>query len=217
MDGAPVVGKTTISRKICIDWSKDKLETNFHFVILLPLREILIDPESGLNISIADLLPADDPELKDQIVKYVQKTSGAGILFIFDGFDELSSYQRTKHSLFLDIVKGKKLHNCSVLVTSRTYASGPLKEVNCINRHVEVLGFTKKQIKNCTNKNITDKEKAKQLLEMLKERLDIISLCYIPLYCRIVLYVYQQQYTLPDTLTELYDSGVYSLHYPALC
>ena len=47
--------------------------------------------------------------------------------------------------------------------------------------------------------------KAKELLEMLKERLDIISLCYIPLNCRIVLYVYQQQYTLPDTLTELYD------------
>ena len=40
---------------------------------------------------------------------------------------------------------------------------------------------------------------------MLKERLDIISLCYIPLNCRIVLYVYQQQYTLPDTLTELYE------------
>ena len=205
MDGAPGVGKTTISRKICIDWSKDKLESNFHFVILLPLREILIDSESGLNISIADLLPADDPELKDQIVKYVQKTSGAGVLFIFDGFDELSSYQRMKHSLFLDIVKGKRLHKCSVLVTSRTYASGPLKEISRINRHVEVLGFTKKQINNCINKNVTDKEKAKQLLEMLKERLDIISLCYIPLNCRIVLYVFQQQYTLPDTLTELYD------------
>ena len=73
MDGAPGVGKTTISRKICIDWSKDKLKSNFHFVILLPLREILIDSESGSNISIADLLPADDPELKDQIVKYVQR------------------------------------------------------------------------------------------------------------------------------------------------
>ena len=205
MDGAPGVGKTTISRKICIDWSKDKLKANFQFVILLPLREILIDSESGLNISIADLLPADDPELKDQIVKYVQKTSGAGILFIFDGFDELSSYQRTKHSLFLDIVKGKRLHKCSVLVTSRTYASGSLKEINRINRHVEVLGFTNKQINNCISKNVTDKEKAKELLEMLKERLDIISLCYIPLNCRIVLYVYQQQYTLPDTLTELYE------------
>ena len=53
--------------------------------------------------------------------------------------------------------------------------------------------------------NVTDKEKAKKLIQMLKERLDIVSLCYIPLNCRIVLYVYQQQDTLPDTLTQLYE------------
>ncbi len=40
---------------------------------------------------------------------------------------------------------------------------------------------------------------------MLKERLDIVSQCYIPLNCRIVLYVYQQLGTLPDTLTQLYE------------
>ena len=205
MDGAPGVGKTTISRKICIDWSKDKLKANFQFVILLPLREILIDSESGSNISVADLIPADDPQLKDQIVQHIQRTSGSGILFIFDGFDELSSYQRTKHSLFLDIVKGNKLHKCSVLVTSRTYASGPLEVISRIDRHVEVLGFTKQKINGCIRRNIPEKDKAKRLMEMLKERLDIISLCYIPLNCRIVLYVYQQQYTLPDTLTELYE------------
>ena len=205
MDGAPGVGKTTISRKICKMWSNDKFISNFQFVILLPLRELLICSKSSTNISVADLLPADDPKLKDQIVQHVQRTSGSRILFIFDGFDELSSYQRTKHSLFLNIVKGKELIKCSVLVTSRTYASGPLEGISCINRHVEVLGFTKQQINGCVRRNISEKDKAKHLLEMLKERLDIISLCYIPLNCRIVLYVYQQQYTLPDTLTELYE------------
>ena len=201
MDGAPGVGKTTISRKICKMWSNDKFISNFQLVIFLPLRELLICS----NISVADLLPADDPKLKDQVVQHVQRTSGSGILFIFDGFDELTSYQRTKHSSFLDIVKGNKLHKCSVLVTSRTYASGPLEEISRIDRHVEVLGFNKQQINGCIRRNISEKDKAKQLFEMLKERLDIISLCYIPLNCRIVLYVYQQQYTLPDTLTELYE------------
>ena len=201
MDGAPGVGKTTISRKICKMWSNDKYISHFQLVIFLPLRELLICS----NISVVDLLPADDPKLKDQIVQHVQRTSGSGILFIFDGFDELSSYQRTKHSLFLDIVKGNKLHKCSVLVTSRTYASGPLEVISRIDRHVEVLGFTKQQINGCIRRNIPEKDKAKLLFQMLKERLDIISLCYIPLNCRIVLYVYQQQYTLPDTLTELYE------------
>ena len=205
MDGAPGVGKTTISRKICKDWSENELGVNFNLVILLPLRELIIGCHDDSNFSLADLVRADDPELKDQVVKYLQKTSGTGVLFIFDGFDELGTYHRTKQSLFLDIVKGNKLHCCSVLITSRTYASGSLKEINHINRHVEVLGFKKQQINSCIRKNITDKDKAKQLLQMLKERLDIVSLCYIPLNCRIVLYVYQQQYTLPDTLTQLYE------------
>ena len=205
MDGAPGVGKTTISRKICKHWSRDDFVSHFKLVIFVPLRQIVVGRHSDQMFSIIDLIPADDPELKSQVVGFLQKVSGAGVLFIFDGYDELSYIQRTKCSLFLDVIRGDRLYKSSVLVTSRTYASGPLREISRINRHVEVLGFKKQQINNCIRKNIPEKDKAKQLLEMLKERLDIISLCYIPLNCRIVLYVYQQQYTLPDTLTELYE------------
>ncbi|XP_064405408.1 protein NLRC3-like [Halichondria panicea] len=202
MDGAPGVGKTTLSRKICIDWAQGKLIKDHHIVILKPLREL----RGHTAASLSDLVNADDPELKEQIVKYIQKTSGSRVMFIFDGFDELSSKQRSgKRTIFWEIIRGNRLHNCSVLVTSRSYASGPLQEINHVNRHVEVLGFKKKDIEHCIKQNVTDKEKAKKLIQMLKERLDIVSLCYIPLNCRIVLYVYQQQDTLPDTLTQLYE------------
>ena len=177
-------------------------------MILVPLREVILT-QTG-HQSIADLLPADDHELKDQVLRYIQKTSGANILFIFDGFDELSSQQRKVQSLFLDIIKGSQFHRCSVLVTSRPYASGSLRRINRVNRHVEVLGFTKRQIEDCIHKNVP-KIKAEQLILKLKERLDIGSICYIPLNCRIVLFVYgQQQYKLPATLTQLYE--VFILH-----
>ena len=107
MDGAPGVGKTTISRKICKDWSRDELRARFNLVISLPLRELFIAHHDDSSFSLTDLLYADDPELKHQVLQYIQRTSGDGVLFIFDGFDELSFHQRTKHSLFLDIVKGK--------------------------------------------------------------------------------------------------------------
>ena len=208
MDGAPGVGKTTISRKVCIDWAKGKLLQEYQLVILVPLREVIL-AQTG-HQSIADLLPADDHELKDQVLRYIQKTSGANILFIFDGFDELSSQQRTLQSFFLDMIEGSKFHHCSVLVTSRPYASGSLRRMKRVNHHVEVLGFTKGQIDECIHRNVPEVE-AKQLIVKLKERLDIGSICYIPLNCRIVLFVYsQQQYKLPATLTQLYE--VFILH-----
>ena len=96
MDGAPGVGKTTISRKICKDWSRNELILHFKLVIFVPLRHIVVGRHSDQMFSIADLLPADDPELKSQVVGYLQKASGAGVLFIFDGYDDLSYKQRTK-------------------------------------------------------------------------------------------------------------------------
>ena len=54
--------------------------------------------------------------------------------------------------------------------------------------------------------NIPDKAKAVELVQTLKERQDIASLCYIPLNCAIVIYVYEkEQCILPRSLTKLYE------------
>ena len=207
MDGAPGVGKTTISRKVCIDWANGELLQEYQLVILVPLREVISN--KSVCEKLVDILQGD-PELKEKIVQHLHNTYGANILFIFDGYDELSSQQRNVQSLFLDIIKGSQFHRCSALVTSRPYASGSLRRMNRVNRHIEVLGFTKRQIQDCIHKNVP-KIKAEQLIQKLKERLDIGSICYIPLNCRIVLFVYsQQKYKLPATLTQLYE--VFILH-----
>ena len=126
-------------------------------------------------------------------------------MLIVDGYDELSYKDRTQNSLFMDTVQENQFSKCSVLVTSRPYASDYLQQLQCVNRHVEVLGFTKEQIEHCILENIPDTTKATELVEALKERQDIASLCYIPLNCAIVLYVYKvEQCTLPHTLTKLH-------------
>ena len=202
MDGAPGVGKSTLSRKVCKDWASGELLQQYHLVILLPLRQ----PSIREATSIEGLIEADDPDLKHQVVRHIQRTSGEHVLLIVDGYDELSYDDRTKNSLFLCLIQEKKFPKCSVLVTSRPYASDYLQQLESVNRHVEVLGFTEEQIKHCIMENIPDKTKATELVQTLKERQDIVSLCYIPLNCAIVLYVYKMaQWTLPNTLTKLYE------------
>jgi len=70
-----------------------------------------------------------------------------------------------------------------------------------------VLGFTVQQIEDCITNSIPDTEKAQALIQQLRERQDLISLCYIPLNCAIMLFVYTyKSYTLPDTITQLYEA-----------
>ena len=202
IDGAPGVGKTTLSRKVSYMWAKGELLEKYWLVLLLHLRESTISKAKTVD----DFFYNIDSDLQCDVVKYVKERSGNGVLIIFDGFDELSSYERSMESLFLDVSSGKILPMCAVVITSRPYASRSLQEHPAINRHIEILGFTEEQVTACIRQKIIDKVKAEELCEELKDRLDVASICQIPLNCSIVLYVYEQErYSLPRTLTELYD------------
>ena len=205
IDGAPGVGKTTLSRKVSRKWAKGKILQKYWLVLLLHLRERAISKAKSID----DFFYHDDPDIKHDVIKFVRKNSGDGMLIIFDGFDELSSYERSEESLFLDVSRGKILPKCAVVITSRPYASRTIQEFPSLNRHIEVLGFTDEQVKDCIRQKIRDHDKAEQLCMDLKERLDIASICQIPLNCSIVVYVYEQQnHCLPNTLTDLYDKFV---------
>jgi hypothetical protein len=206
IDGAPGVGKTTLSRNVSCMWAKGELLKGYYWlVLLLHLRESAISKAKTID----DFFYHEDTEVLHDVIKYVKGRSGDGVLIIFDGFDELSSYERSEESLFLNICRGKRLQKCAVVITSRPYASRAVQELPLIIRHIEVLGFTDTQVRACIYNKLKDDVKAEKLCMELKDRLDIASICQIPLNCSIVLYVYEQeQYTLPHTLTELYDKFI---------
>ena len=158
VDGAPGVGKTTLCLRICKDWADQKLLINFHLVVLQQLRQEELDSV----LSIQDIFYYPDPKLQDETISTIVQSGGEGMLVILDAFDELTHEQRRK-SICMKLISGHLLPKCSVVVTSHPYASEIIQQLKCMQKHVEVPGFTDRQIQECIKQPVPDKQKGRQL------------------------------------------------------
>ena len=126
--------------------------------------------------------------------------------FLFDGWDELSPQQKGKASLLCRIILCKVLPLCSVVITSRPYASQWLRKPDVTNRNVEILGLTVQQVDECIRQQLKDiPNAAESLLEKLAIQSNLKTLCYVPMNLSIILYIYKTRLELPDTLTGIYS------------
>ena len=206
VDGPPGVGKTTLCHKLCNMWAKNELKNcSFDHVFLLPLRDERVS--SAENISDLVSLFHSSKKLCETVSDQIMEKNGRGLLLILDGWDEFGERESTERSVILNIIQRKVLQSCSIMITSRTYASSSLLKMTNV-RHIEVLGFEKEEIVSFIKKNLPH-DKAKQLKKDLEVREDVLTLCYIPFVCSMLLTVYCQcDYILPNTLTELYKQFV---------
>ena len=245
IDGAAGIGKTTLYRKMLNMWSNGTLlHQQYDLVLYCPLRNSKIATATMLS----DLLVCQRYEVP-MVTEWFEKRNGEGLLIIFDGWDELSEQHRHS-SLAARIIRREQLDQCSVIVTSRSYASSSLLEMSSLTKHFEVTGFTEKEISiviiktlqndlklaqelidyfvhiNCHNDHCDhcvtsekiglqetlsnkDSQLALKLIQDLKVRGDVRSLCYVPLVLSMVILVYcKEGGHLPATLTELYENFI---------
>ena len=206
IDGAPGVGKSTLCKRIATDWANGTVEElkKFKLVILVPLRRF----PRAVNVD-EIFKKIGHEETCRSAIDIVIRDLGEGILLMLDGFDELYPELRNdSESLFLELITGRRLPNCTLFVTSRPYASQDLKSLETFSRHVEIVGFSEDQIKDCIKSAFSEesgKGKADDLIRDLVSREDLLSLCYVPMNCAIVIAVYRgEELSLPNTVTELY-------------
>ena len=202
VEGDAGIGKTTLCMALSEDWANGKLFCDFKILLLLHLRQKRIASAASL----LDLLKLLHPSQKvcELINEYIEEEEGK-VLIIADGWDELSVEDRSEGSFLYELLLGE-CYSLSVIMTSRPYASAPLHNLPCIDKFVEVCGFSKDIVKEfILCEFASDRAKSSGLLEQLEGNPLIESVCSVPLNCAIICHLWHHlKGTLPTTMSELY-------------
>ena len=203
VEGDAGIGKTTLTISLSEDWARGELFQEFELLLLLSLCHKKVASAGSLRELLKLFHP--DEEVCESVAIYLKKKEAKNVLIIADGWDELGESKRREES-FLYQFLFEMFPFMSVVVTSRPSASALLHNLPCIDRFVEVSGFSKDDIKEYIQSEFSsDQEKACRLLEQLEHNPLIESTCSVPLNCAIMCHLWHTlEEALPSTMTQLY-------------
>lgn len=227
------IGKTTLIRKLCLDWSRDCFP-QFDFVFVLDGKALtLTEPTYSLQTLLLNLSYFAPPCTNAQSVFAHMLAAPKRVLIIFDGFDELRNYEillqnqdkeliaslqkdskaqtYTVRQLYSAILQRVLLPGCTLLISTRPKgtASQVLRRADSI---LEVCGFTPTDVERYLSQYFTDPALTEPALDCLRKCSYLHLLCWNPGLCRLVCSVLEQSKgseLLPRTLTGLCHRVLY--------
>ena len=205
VEGVPGSGKTTLVKRMCRDWANGSFAQDSKVVIQVVLRSL--PKRDDLAIQDMVLTSVGDKEEAADIAQYVRDCQGDGVVFILDGFDEMSEEMR-QLSIVQDILEGRLAPKASFLITSRPISAQSLYPL--VDRRIEVTGFGEKEVEKYVTDYFATSDAAvgEELISTLHSRPTIRNLCYVPLLLLMVCFMASFGKALPRTMHELFEGLV---------
>ena len=202
LEGAPGCGKSTLSFHICQQWRDGNLFQEYRLVVLVKLRERAVHNAND----IADLMPRRNKTQCHQVFQELTTSSRTHVLFILDGWDELPKGVAGR-SIIIQILRNTSF---DVIITSRPTSSMSLYELRVINTRIEILGFTKEELKryfaSCLE---NDDIKIQELQHNIQRSPVVAGTCYLPLNASILVHLFKfYDDKLPETQFDIFSALV---------
>ena len=205
IEGAPGIGKTLLLREISYHWGKHQILQKFKLVLLVCLRDPAVQKMSFVDDLLQLFCKRDRraTEIASTCSDYLSANNGEDLALLFDGYDEYPERLR-KDSLIADILEREVLPNCGLIVSSRPHASVGLRGQATVR--VDILGFTEAEREQYIKESMKGKQqKIDELTQYLEDHSTISSLCFVPFNIVVLVYLYKQGVSLPQTSAELYN------------
>lgn len=221
------MGKSTLIKKLCLNWSKDHFP-QFDFVFLLDGKMLtLTKPDFSLQTLLLNYSSLATACLDPDGV-YAQVTlAPKRVLVIFDGFAETRDFEvllqtqdkdltvslqkdsksqiYTIKQLFAGILQRVLLPGCTLLLSARPRGAAS-QILRRTDSYLEMCGFSPSDVETYMSRYFADPTLRASAFECLKSCSYLRLLCWNPGLCRLVCFVLEESKNiriLPRTLTEL--------------
>ena len=151
MKADPGMGKTTHGKKIAYDWVKGVF-TAVSVVFFVSMK--LIRPGDAIeNVIVQQTPTVEKLTITPKKLKDILDPFSDRCLIIFDGFDEFYS----KNEDVLKVIRGQKLLNCNIIVTSRPHSVEDNEEH--FHTIVKIRGFSEEYATKYVSKLLRQNDK----------------------------------------------------------